>query len=245
MGEDGEGALFKKRRGEELELPVAKKDKGDLYVSPGNQLSRKMLEPYGQNELDDISLKNLWGKATKGDEHCPRYTELAIDDPNFRGLAVAKSMKNIVLSITAFMNDDEAGQILDGQIYASVKAECTELLPHLTVLSGGQMRKDGGGRLNAYKAAPVDPSAAEAAAKRVYEWLKKPSEFRSMLKFLSKGGLFYTAFANDKLCRAYIAGEAVTEKDFIGLCLHRLSPAAVDPPDVADTVTNWAKLKKG
>ena len=245
MGEDGEGALFKKRRGEELELPVAKKDKGDLYVSPGNQLSRKMLEPYGQNELDDISLKNLWGKATKGDEHCPRYTELAIDDPNFRGLAVAKSMKNIVLSITAFMNDDEAGQILDGQIYASVKAECTELLPHLTVLSGGQMRKDGGGRLNAYKAAPVDPITAEAAAKKVYEWLKKPSEFRSMLKFLSKGGLFYTAFANDKLCRAYIAGEAVTEKDFIGLCLHRLSPAAVDPPDVADTVTNWAKLKKG
>ena len=146
-------------------------------------------------------------------------------------------MENIALSITAFMKDDETGRILDRQIYDNVKATCTELLPYLNVLSGGQMRKDGGGRLNAYEAAPVDPSAAEAAAKRVYEWLKKPSEFRSMLKCLSKGGLFYTAFANDKLCRAYIAGEAVTEKDFIGLCLLRLSPAAADAPDVADTMT--------
>ena len=204
-----------------------------------------MVDPYGENELDEITLANLWLKASKGDEHCPRYTEFAItNDLNYKGLALSRSMKNLALAIKHLMDAEEAGQIIDGQIYASVKAECTELLPHLTVLSGGQMRKDGGGRLNAYKAAPVDPSTAEAAAKKVYEWLKKPSEFRSMLKFLSKGGLFYTAFANDKLCRAYIAGEAVTEKDFIGLCLHRLSPVAVDPPDVADTVTNWAKLKK-
>ena len=203
-----------------------------------------MLNPYGQNELDDISLKNLWGKATKKATSTVLAIPSSPSTTRILRVALAKAMNNIALAITAFMNDDEAGQILDGQIYASVKAECTELLPHLTVLSGGQMRKEGGGRLNAYKAAPVDPITAEVAAKKVYEWLKKPSEFRSMLKFLSKGGLFYTAFANDKLCRAYIAGEAVTEKDFIGLCLHRLSPAAVDAPDVADTVTNWAKLKK-
>ena len=132
-------------------MPVPKKDedKGDLYVSPGNQLSRKMVEPYGQNELDDISHKNPWLKATKGDEHCARYTEFALNDPNFRGHALAKSMKNVASAITAFMNDDEVGQIFDSQIYASVKAENTELLPHLTVLSGGQVHKEGGGRLNA------------------------------------------------------------------------------------------------
>ena len=144
-----------------------------------------------------------------------------------------------------FMNDDEDGQILDNQIYASVKVECVALLPHLTVLSGGQMRKDGGGRLNAYKAASVEPAAAEAA-EYVYAWLTHGSTLRSILKFLSKGGVFYTAFANEKLTRAYIVGNKVTEEDFMKLCLHRLSnPEPADESLSADRVTDWARVKAG
>ena len=193
----------------------------------------------------DKTLANLWLKATKGDEHCPRYTEFAINDLNYKGLALSKSMKNLALAIGGFMNDDEAGQILDGKIYANVKVECVALLPHLTVLSGGQMRKDGGGRLNAYKAASVDPITAEAASKYVYAWLTTPSDLRSILKFLSKGGVFYTAFANEKLTRAYIVGENVKQSDFIALCLHRLSsPASADASASADRVADWAKMKE-
>ena len=61
-------------------LPVAKRAKNDLYVTPGNTLSRKMLDPCGANGLDQISIPNLWIKASKGDEHVPRYTEYAIPD---------------------------------------------------------------------------------------------------------------------------------------------------------------------
>ena len=67
-----------------------------------------------------------------------------------------------------------------------------------------------------------------------------------MLKFLSKGGVFYTAFANEKLTRAYIVGENVTEEDFMKLCLHRLSnPELADDSLSADRVTKWSKLKAG
>ena len=67
-----------------------------------------------------------------------------------------------------------------------------------------------GGKLNAYKAVSVDPIAAKASAKYIYERLHKESTLRSILKFLAKGGVFYTAFANEKLTRAYIVGEKVT-----------------------------------
>ena len=54
------------------------------------------------------------------------------------------------------MDKNEAGQIIDGAIYNLLEAECAALEPHVTALSGGQMRKDGGGKLNAYKAVSVD-----------------------------------------------------------------------------------------
>ena len=246
MTEDG-GLFNKKESSGEPELPLSKKAKTDLYVSPGNALSRKMLDPYGMNELDKISLANLWAKASKGDEHVPRYTEYAIpDDPNFHGLAVARSMKNLGLSMKHLMDKNEAGQILDGAIYKLLEAECEALEPHVTVLSGGQVRKDGGGKLNAYKAVSVDPIAARASAKYLYDWLHKESTLRSILKFLAKGGVFYTAFANEKLTRAYIVGKQVTEDDFVKLCLHRLSnPEPVDDAQSADRATDWANLKAG
>jgi hypothetical protein len=244
MAEDG-GLFNKKSRSDEPELPLSKKAKTELYVSPGNSPSRKMLDPYGMNELDKITLPNLWTKASKGDEHAPRYTEYAIaDDPNFPGLAVARSMKNLGLAMKYIMDKNEAGQIFVGAIYKLLEVECAALLPHVTVLSGGQMRKDGGGRLNAYTAVAVDPIAAKASAKYIYEWLHKESTLRAILKFLAKGGVFYTAFANEKLTRAYIVGNNVTEDDFVKLCLHRLSnPDPADESLSADRVTDWAKVK--
>ena len=66
------------------------------------------------------------------------------------------------------------------------------------------------------------------------------------MKFLAKGGVFYTAFANDKLNRAYIVGKKVTEEDFMKLCLHRLSnPEPADEALSVDRVTDWAKVKAG
>ena len=221
--------------------PSKKKARKELYVSPGNALARKMIEPYGQNELDAISLEDLWKKASNGDEHCPRFTEYAIvNDKNYPGLALSRSMKNLAAAMTHLKNDDEAGQILDQKIYAKIKREVDELLPHVQVLSGGQMRKEGGGKLNAYKAAPVDRQKAEDAAKYVYGWLTKKSALRSMLMFLSKGGIFYTAFANEKLTRAYITGESVKEAEFVDLCVHRLCPPAAS----GEAPMDWSSLKK-
>ena len=234
--------LFNKLDAVEEAEPSKKKAKKELYVSPGNALSRKMIEPYGQNELDAISLEDLWKKASNGDEHCPRFTEYAIaNDKNYPGLALSRSMKNLAAAMTSLKNDDEAGQILDQKIYAAIKKEIEELLPHVQTLSGGQMRKEGGGKLNAYKAMAVDRGVAEVAAKHVYAWLTKGSNLRSMLMFLSKGGIFYTGFANEKLTRAYIAGENLKEEHFVDLCVHRLCPPAVS----RETPMDWSSLKKG
>ena len=233
--------LFNKLDAVDEAEPSKKKAKKELYVSPGNALARKMIEPYGQNELDAISLEDLWKKASNGDEHCPRFTEYAIvNDKNYPGLALSRSMKNLAAAMTHLKNDEEAGQILDQKIYTKIKTEIEVLLPHVQTLSGGQMRKEGGGRLNAYKAAPVDREVAEGAAKYVYGWLTKSSALRSMLMFLSKGGIFYIAFANEKLTRAYIAGESVKEGQFVDLCMHRLCPPAVS----REAPMDWSSPKK-
>ena len=106
------------------------------------------------------------------------------------------------------------------------------------------MRKDNGGKLNAYRAVPVDPIKATASAKHVYKWLNGESTFRSILKFLSKGGLFYTAFCNEKLTRAYFVGNNISEEGFVKLCLHRLSSLEVaDGSLSADRRTDWAGVK--
>ena len=92
----------------------------------------------------------------------------------------------------------------------------------------------------------MDPIAAKASAKYVYAWLHAESTLRSILKFLAKGGCFYTAFANEKLTRAYIVGNKVTDEDFMKLCLHRLSPPeSTDESLSADRVTDWARVKSG
>ena len=202
-----------------------------------------MVEPYGENELDDITLQALWAKACGGDEHVPRYTEYAIaGDKNFKAYALSMSMKNMGFAIKHILDENEAGQLFDSKIYANVKAEAMELRPHVLVLSGGQMRKEGGGKLNAYKASPVEKPKAEAAAKAVYAWLTNGnSNLRGMLKFLSKGGCFYTAFANEKLTRAYIVGENVQEKEFTELCVHRLCPPEVARSD--DGAIDWSTVK--
>lgn len=54
----------------------------------------------------------------------------------------------------------------------------------------------------------------EAAAK-VYEWLhKKDSMLRSLITFLSSGGLFYVAQCHEKCARAFCR-EDITKEDFI------------------------------
>ena len=242
MAEDNECGLFGgKRKVDSAELPVAKKTKNDLYVSPGNALSRQMLEPYGENELDSISLEQLWKKACAGHEHCPRFTEYAIlNDPNYQGLALAETMKNLALGVKYAIADD-VRELWDAKVYESFKAEAMELLPHLKVLSGGQMRKDDK-KLNAYRVAAIDKGDAETAAKAVYAWLRKPkSNLRAILKMLAKGGAFYTAFANEKLTRAYIVGESVDEKQWIALCVHRLCPPEMSNSD--DGNVDWSAIK--
>ena len=244
MAEDC-GLFNKKGRSDEPDLPLSKKSKNDHYVSPGNTLTRKMLDPYGQNELDRITLANLWIKASKGDEHAPRYTEYAVpDDLNYPGLALSKSMKNLASAIKHLMDKDEAGQIIDAKIYTVLEAECALLEPHVTLLSGGQMQREGGGKLNAYKVAPVDPISATLSAKHVYGWLHGDSKLRSMLRFLAKGGLFYTAFCNEKLTRAYLVGNKLSEEAFVKLCVHRLSNSeAPDAASSADRIIDWSAVK--
>ena len=92
----------------------------------------------------------------------------------------------------------------------------------------------------------MDPIAANASAKYIYACLHRDPTLRNALEFLAKCGFFYTAFATEKLTRAYIVGEKVTEEDFMKLCLHRPSnPEPADESLSADRVTDWAGVKAG
>ena len=57
-------------------------------------------------------------------------------------------------------------------------------------------------------------TAIEDAAKHLHVWLSKPtSPFRSLIAFLSSGGLFYVAQCHEKSARAYI-GQGVNSDTF-------------------------------
>ena len=110
-----------------------------------------------------------------------------MENKNFEGFALARSMKNLALALETIIADDEAEAIFDPVIYAKVVAEAKELIPHVKVLSGGQVRKETS-RLNPYRAANVEFAAAEASAIYVYVWLKKAnSPLLSLMKFPAKG----------------------------------------------------------
>ena len=92
----------------------------------------------------------------------------------------------------------------------------------------------------------VDPSNVLASATYIYAWLHGESTPRNVLKFLAEGGLFYTAFVDEKLTKAYIVGNKVAEEDFIKLCMHRLSNLEpTDESSSAGRVIDWVKVKTG
>ena len=78
-------------------------------------------------------------------------------------------MKSLGMVIKHVDEEQDARQLLDKKIFDAIKKAADELMPHVKVLSGGQMRKEGGGRLNAYRVAPIERVKAEAAAKYAYE----------------------------------------------------------------------------
>ena len=225
MAEDNKD-IFGKRKSD-AELPITKKQKDDLFVKPGNTIAKQLLDPFGEGELATITLKALWSHAASGHDHCDRFSEYAIDDKNYQGYALAKSMKSLHIAVTAAIDPKEAGKIFDAKVFTAIKAEADDLLPHVQTLCGGQMQKKEGGRLNAFRAPPIDPEAATAAAKEVYAWLhKSDSPLRAVLRFLGQGGLFYAGFANEKMTRAFLSSTSCSQNSFIELCRHRLCQTA-------------------
>ena len=74
-------------------------------------------------------------------------------------------------------------------------------------------------------------------------WLQSSnSTIRAVLKFLAKGGLWYTALADGKLSGAFLSSEPVSEEKFMALCLHRLCPP--EPEASEDGAIDWASMKK-
>ena len=125
------------------------------------------------------------------------------------------------------------------ELYAEAMKEFNALKPHFTMLMGKDIATgDGGDTVGSIVYSGVgdfkNPEEVTAAAKKVYEWLKKPSsKWRSLLVLLSGGGLFYSAAVHEKSHRAYIAhGEKdpVLVKDYQCWCRARLcssGPVAV------------------
>ena len=176
--------------------------------------------------------------SCKGHEHCARFTEYAIDDPNYQGFALARSMKSLHLAISAAIGT-EAQDLLDAKVFAAIKQEADPLLPHIHTLCGGQMKKEQT-KLNAFKAPAIEEKAAKQAATAVYQWLNKPdSPLRAALKFLSKGGVFYSGFANEKTTRAWLSCTSVTEESFIELCKVRLCSGT----SVEQNTFDWSSIK--
>ena len=63
-------------------------------------------------------------------------------------------MNKLAAAISALMDENDAGQLLDRDISDAMVIEAKASVPHITVLSGGQMQK-ATTKFNAYKAQAI------------------------------------------------------------------------------------------
>ena len=100
---------------------------------------------------------------------------------------------------------------VDPTIYKPAMQEFKNLEPHLTVLMGkgitmeDEMADTTGRIAYGLSTEHKEQAPVQAAAKALYVWLELDnSELRSVLAFLSAGGLFYVASVHEKSHRAYL-----------------------------------------
>ena len=222
MPDGGDGADGKQKRG---------------ALKTYDTAAHQMFNPMGESAIARVKLDILWDVLCKGNKAVEYFTELCSDDPKRQQVAVSKLAEVLTLAM-ATLEKDTYKKHIEKKLYEGAMKEVKDLKDLLPILicrdSVGQDQTDDTmtvGKLNYQMSATVgetkDEEKVKAAAEKLYAWLtKEKSDLRSLLSFLSGGGLFYAAQCHEKATRAYIQHKEgkrkVSEKTFVDMNVKRL-----------------------
>ena len=129
------------------------------------------------------------------------------------------------------LSTDAYKKNINEALYKEAMVEFNQLKPSFEVLMGKDIAgPDAGDTVSSIIYASTgeyrEATAVNAAAEKLYAWLKKPaSKWRSLVALLGGGGLFYCTSVHEKSHRAYIAHgekELVPLVDYQKWCRLRL-----------------------
>jgi len=200
--------------------PAAKRTKLKAY----DLVPAQALNAMGVSRIESISLPALKDLVCAGNKAVSFFSEYADKEPARRGIAISR-MAQVMLEVIDRLDGDVAKKVLNEKVRAEAWKEASELKPYLTILNGGMNCATTSKSMKyASKVQIVAPSVdrVKEAATKVFEWLnKRDSYLRSLLAFLSGGGLYFAAACHEKTSRAFLS--AFTKELFIQAAVARLS----------------------
>ncbi|CAE7839773.1 pif1 [Symbiodinium sp. CCMP2592] len=197
-----------------------------------------MLEPYGENGLDSLTLQQVWAGTSKGNKSCVYHSHLAADqssDAWHVGAGISMTAAALLAAIDNFKSPNMKNLIVP-MLYDKVLMEITTLEPTLLALNfgkGSATATDTGSFRAAKKAkltssvntadaiaSTVDP--AEAAVKFRKWLLQEKSAFRGFLFVLSGKNSYYTGQVAELVARSAVTCKPMSEEDFVNAVKARM-----------------------
>ena len=220
---------------EEAATPQEKKPKRTKLFSY-DSVAAQVLEPFGSNNFDDMSLEAIWKSTLAGNSKTAYYSHLCADgetDGWHIGAGISQTAAALLSAIEHYKHE-HVRAMLQKTICDKIDADIKGLEPHLAILNmgrGSQKEKNMGSFRAAKKArltsdgrGPVSEADVKAAAKAVHQWLSLTSSpFRSFLYLTGKGNVFYGAHVAEVVARAAIAHKPLGKDAFIAAVVARAS----------------------
>ena len=230
--------------------PTAAAPERRISLKPQDQVATQVFNPNGTSTIEDMSLKQIWKDAARGNKWCAFHTELAASDSTGGAYRVGIGLSRFAettLAAIAKLKEPDMARIVKQEILAKVLTEAGELEPHLQAINagkGGQAKEDeGAGFQQARKRARLATAPSrtkeevEEAAQAVYDWLgKQGSPLRAMLHYMGAGGAIYAAGVADKVTRAWKEHCPATTEDAQRAAWARASEARKEPEGMPDNV---------
>eukprot|EP00971_Amphidinium_carterae_P348002 6490264-Amphidinium_carterae.7 len=199
---------------------------------PWDSVASQLFEPYGASSCDDLSLKQLWECANKGNKKALYHSHLCADDTKdlcqilwHVGAGIRITAATLLASIKTFRSDHMKALIKD-DLYAKALEDVEHIEPNLKMLNLGKgsqnENRDTGSFRPAKKQRKADAGTDTvseeqivAAAHALHVWLSKPdaeSPFRSMSFLLSGQNTFYSGHVAELVARAATQHKPLTKE---------------------------------
>ncbi|CAE7648585.1 unnamed protein product [Symbiodinium sp. CCMP2592] len=227
--------LFEQVDNEPVEQDKKKERRVKLFSY--DSVAAQMLEPYGENGLDSLTLQQVWAGTSKGNKSCVYHSHLAADqssDAWHVGAGISMTAAALLAAIANFKSPNMKNLIVP-TLYDKVLLEVTTLEPILLALNfgkGSASATDTGSFRAAKKAklttsadvsatgSTVDP--ADAAVKFRNWLLQEKSAFRGFLFVLSGKNSYYSGQVAELVARSAVTCKPMSEQDFVNAVKARM-----------------------